>query len=144
MLTLQQRSAVEMGYFINQQPWSVFATFTTDRQLKDKAARRLIERLHTTIESRVQNPLTTFWVAERYRGENDFHLHALFHAERDVESMIYQVKNSWEIVSRRKGEQAHNRSTIEPFNPLLGGTHYVTKSLAERDAEYDIFLPGFL
>jgi hypothetical protein len=141
MKTLQHRAAEAWGQYLNERPWSIFSTFTTEYRLSEKSARRLIENLHEVVESKIQDPLTTFWVAERFRDRNDFHLHALLHAEKEVGSLIYTVKNVFDKVSTTKGMQTKNVCLIEPFDITRGGAHYLCKSFLLKDPECDIILP---
>lgn len=144
MKTLQRRSAEAMGSFLNEQrEWKVFATFTTEYTLSKNSARRLIERLHNTVKSKLQDPqLTTFWVAESNSAGflNQYHLHALINATTESEHLIPTIQDSWARVSRSKRSQAYNRNKLEAFDKTKGAGYYLTKSLFTEEGEYDIIL----
>lgn len=141
MKTTQASLIAEYGQFLDTFRWKLFSTFTTDYTLREKQARNLVGRLHRAIENKIQVPLTTFWVAEKFRGGNDYHLHALFQAEVEVGSMIYSVKDAWKKVSHIRGIPTQNNYKIDPYVAEKGATYYLCKSIIWKDPIYDFILP---
>lgn len=117
--------------------WNVFATFTTQYRLSRNAARNLIERLNQNVANKLQCPLNSFWVAEKFESKGGYHLHALYETNKDTQTLIKSIEKDWFIVSRFKGDLAENLIEIEEYNKEERGASYFTKSLRWKDAEYD-------
>ncbi len=128
--------------------WNYFATFTTPYELTLKSARRLMVKFHKAMKIPGREDWM-FWVAEKYKLKDGYHLHALIKtsAPWDAESLwlLYQDKSVYNgQKSNRKDGKVYNRCDIRKRDPkksaveyMLKDVRYVTKYMGRFD--YDIF-----
>jgi len=122
-------------------PWNYFATFTTPYEMTLKSARRLMNKYHSamTIEGRDD---WIFWVAERFKLKDGYHLHALIKTSEpwNKESLwlLYQDKSVYRgQVSNRKDGKVFNRCDIQKRDVKKSAASYMFKDV--RYTAKDLF-----
>ncbi len=118
--------------WLKKRAWSFFCTFTTKFKMKLKSARKMMENFFNLITGR-KFKVNIFWVAERFRASENYHLHALIEfiersAER-IENGFKAITSVWKIVSKCN----ENYCTVIRYNSSSGANIYLTKYMNNND-----------
>jgi hypothetical protein len=116
--------------FLKQFGWSHFATFTAATSSDDRLLHRLPQAIRQ-LERVAQGPVRAFWVRERGACGTP-HLHVLLTGTAGI--ACERIDRAWRI----------GRADVEIYDPTRGAVFYLTKSLMEPDARWDLSskLPG--
>lgn len=118
----QHREA--FAQFLAEFSWTHFATFTAATRSDDcllTEYRKTIRRL----ERVAQGPVRSFWVVERGLFGTP-HLHALLTGTERV--TCARIERSWRL----------GHSEVRVYDPELKATFYVTKTLGDEEARWDL------
>lgn len=110
--------------FLKQFEWSHFATFTAATSSDDRLLYRLPQAIRN-MEKAAKGPVRAFWVRERGTCGTP-HLHALLTGTEGLSCK--QIDRAWRI----------GRADVQSFDPSRGAVYYLTKSLLEPDARWDL------
>lgn len=114
------------GDYLTQYQWDYFVTLSTglpstrnaiERHFQDRFIRRLARS--------AQQHIAWFYVGETgARGRE--HAHALLWTGGEIAARL--IEGAWRI----------GKVTVAPFQPELGGSHYLAKTIGEAGAQYDV------
>lgn len=123
-------------------PWNYFATFTTPYEMTLNSARRLMEKYHSAMNIKGRDDWM-FWVAEKFKLKDGYHLHALIKTElpwdKDNLWLLWQDKSVYKgQKSKRADGKIFNRADIRhrDFNKSAGT--YLCKYLLKSTTDFDI------
>jgi hypothetical protein len=109
------------------QPWSCWCTWTFETELTHRGTRRAIEaHIDRT------NASFAFWATEAGKVNGRLHGHGLMHFKsRQLRLMggFDEVEADW--------ERKHGFAVVKDYDPEKGATHYVSKYVSKRLADYD-------
>jgi len=109
-------------------PWHYWGTLTFREERSRKAVRRAIEgHLARCSASRA------FWGIEAGKVSGRLHGHALYHFDRQIPPQAEAIWEDWWTIDGARG-----RAHIDRFEQEKGATHYVSKYVTKRLADYDI------
>lgn len=110
--------------FLRQFEWAHFATFTAATASDDLLLYRLPQAIRN-MEKAAKKPVRAFWVRER-GAYGTPHLHVLLTGTEGLSSK--QIDRAWRI----------GRADVQVYDPARGAVFYLTKSLLEPDARWDL------
>jgi len=124
-------------------PWNYFCTFTTPYEMSLKSARRIMVRYHSKLEIEGQDSWM-FWVAERFKVKDGYHIHALLKVQFPWE--FETLRLLWQDVSHYKEQgKVFNRCDVRKRDSkrsaasyMFKDVRYVSKDLFKCD--YDILV----
>lgn len=135
----------EYANWLEDQDWDFYCTFTTNYELTLKSARRIMVKLHDTLNKN-HSSTRLFWVAEPFDCKEGFHTHGLlyFH-DRDYQntsitgnSLDFELlRRSW---LRCNPKSAKSYCKLERFQKSKGATSYVGKYMNKYRSDYDLLL----
>jgi hypothetical protein len=112
--------------YLQTQPWTQFATFTTARPITLKSARRLMDKVGNRV---LREGEKLFWAAERFElGREGYHTHALINTRQSPK----QVED-W--FSKKYG-----RADVTRYDPNRGAAGYVAKYMLKGCIDYDMLV----
>lgn len=112
--------------FIDDKDWNYFSTLTFKYNTTKKSVRRIANKLFSYLYNLGQKlKLGMFWVAERFQGFGNYHIHTLLHTQ---------------IASRKikRWCNYYGRNEIERYDPKLNASDYLTKHVTNDMIDYDI------
>lgn len=110
--------------FLSRFAWTHFATFTAPPTAEDRLTHALAQTIRR-LERVAQGPVRFFWVLERGSGETP-HLHVLLTGTGRL--CCERIARAWHL----------GRSDVAEFDATRGGVYYLTKSLLDPDARWDL------
>lgn len=110
--------------FLKQFEWSHFATFTAATSSDDRLRHRLPQTIRQ-LERVAQGPVRACWVRERGTCGTP-HLHVLLTGTECLSCK--QIDRAWRI----------GRADVQIYDPARGAVFYLTKSLLDADALWDL------
>lgn len=109
-------------------PWHYWGTLTFREERSSKAVRRAIESHLSRC-----NVSLAFWGIEAGKVSGRLHGHALYHFDRQIPPQAESIWEDWWTVDGARG-----RAQIDQFEQEAGATHYVSKYVTKKLADYDI------
>ena len=126
-------------------PWDCFCSYTTDYALTSNCARNLMERYKSRLSTKIFNNerFLIFWVAEKFKSIDGFHLHALIQYPKDfVLDVKSDMNDAFQVVSAARKQGKYFRTDIQDYKPELLGAKYLAKDLYLSTTAYDLFIGG--
>lgn len=116
---------------INQHTWSHWCTFTTQRELTIKGARRLAQNIALDFcEPTILHPETfLLWAAEPFDCKDGYHIHALINVPKTWKG-LKQIETS--------KRQRYGISHFEAYDKRRGAKHYIAKYITKDLSDWDI------
>ena len=135
----------EYANWLESQNWDFYCTFTTNYELTLKSARRIMIKLHDTLNKN-HSRSRFFWVAEPFDCKEGFHTHALLHFnDRDYQNISISG-NSLDFELLRKAwlkcnpKKSNAYCKLERFKKSRGATSYVGKYMNKHRSDYDLLI----
>lgn len=128
MYTNNARELVQAwGGWLQAQMWDYFSTYTFRYEVSLKRSEHHMLKVEEQLKSE-QIAHTLYWVAESPHTTLQSHLHFLI-AGQEAQKFIYNYYQT-------KGMIDHRSVMNEAYDPTLGATFYVSKSLNDAHATY--------
>lgn len=128
MYTTSSTSLInDWGGWLQAQIWDYFSTYTFRYDISMKRSEQHMLRVESLMEQE-QIAHTLFWVAESPHNSQQSHLHMLIQGE-EAKSYIFQYYQGKGLINPRNVSN-------EDYDPTLGASFYVSKSLNDLNAAY--------
>lgn len=131
-----------MANFLDNHPWHLWTTLSTEYGLTMKSARRSMERMSDRVAKDIGQH-SVFWAAEPFDVKEGYHIHSLWQFDAvnwksDNKSMYKQFVGAWRTIS------AIDRANVysERYDKGKGAHHYCAKYISKNLSDYDIFTTG--
>lgn len=118
------RSRDAYALFLRSIDWNHFATFTAATRFDDRLERALLQTIRR-LERVAQGPVHVFWVRE-VGSLGTPHIHALLKGTERVP--LARIVGAWQL----------GRADVRAYDPAGGAAYYLTKSLLDADARWDL------
>ena len=137
---MKSKQSIEMGKWLNDSifNWNFFCTFTTQYKLTMKSARRMMERLYSSVKAEYPDA-QLYWVAEPFSTSRCYHIHALIGLNDNSNEGKYFILKIWKKISASKSGYKSNRATVYGYDKNKGANYYVAKYLDHNDTDSDIY-----
>lgn len=114
--------------------WQWWATFTTGYPMSLASARRTMERYHKVMGDECGALL---WCAEPFDAREGFHTHGVLKTHASFDWM----REAWKIATNGRNLGQYNRIQLLPYDPSLGGAHYIAKYIGKQGVlpDWDIY-----
>lgn len=127
--------------YLEEIPWTYFATFTTPYEMSLRSARRIMDKYHRkmTIEGRDD---WIFWAAEKFKLKDGYHLHALIKTEfpwtRENLWLLWQDVSVYPgQKSKRDDGNVFNRCDVQKRDFKKKAGSYICKYLTKSVSDFD-------
>lgn len=127
--------------YIETIPWNYFATFTTPYEMSLKSARRIMERYHKKMNIEGRDDWM-FWVAEKFKLKDGYHLHALIKTEppwcKETLWLLWQDVSVYIGQPTNKNGKVINRADVRDRDFKRSAGSYLCKYLTKNVSDFDI------
>lgn len=114
--------------YLQDVPWTQFATFTTSKPLSLRGARRLMVNVASHV---LREDEKMFWAVEPFSlgvREGSYHVHALLETRQSPKQI-----EDWYL-------KKYGRAEVRRYDRSRGAAVYVSKYMMKSLCDYDLFL----
>jgi len=118
-------TSTDYGSWLNEYQWDYFVTLTTEHSMSEqRLLRRFQDQFVRQVARVAQRAISWFCVVE-YSANRQPHLHVLLWANGELSRR--ELETAWKL----------GYTEVEAYDPSLGGTHYVTKTVTRHPDNYN-------